>query len=133
VSEVELQTQKWYFAFQVIQVFLITTVTSSASAVASQIVSDPSQVVPLLSKNLPKASNFYIAYFILFGVANASLYLFSAMGLVGALILSKFDKTPRKKYMRWVTFLEPSWGAEYPKWTNMGVIAIGKCICTKCM
>lgn len=124
MSEVELQTQKWYFAFQVIQVFLITTFTSSASAVAGKIVSDPAQVVPLLSKNLPKASNFYIAYFILFGVANASLYLFSAMGLVGALILSKFDKTPRKKYTRWVTFLEPSWGAEYPKWTNMGVIAI---------
>jgi hypothetical protein len=70
LSEVELQTQSWYFAFQVIQVFLITTFTSSATAVASQIVSNPAQAVPLLSKNLPKASNFYIAYFILYGVAT---------------------------------------------------------------
>jgi hypothetical protein len=123
-SEVELQTQSWYFAFQVIQVFLVTTFTSGATAVASQIVSNPAQAVPLLSKNLPKASNFYIAYFVLYGVANAARYLFSLIGLLGILILSKLDKTPRKKYMRYVSLMEPSWGAEYPKWTNLGVIAI---------
>jgi len=26
--------------------------------------------------------------------------------------------------MRYVSLMEPSWGAEYPKWTNLGVIAI---------
>ncbi|KAI4926700.1 hypothetical protein J4E85_006995 [Alternaria conjuncta] len=124
LSEVEQQTQTWYFAFQVIQVFLITTFTSSATAVASQIVSNPASAVSLLSKNLPKASNFYISYFILYGLANAARYLFNLMGLVGVFILSKFAKTPRKKYMRYVSFTEPSWGAEYPKWTNLGVIAI---------
>jgi signal recognition particle receptor subunit alpha len=46
------------------------------------------------------------------------------MGLVNVFILSKFAKTPRKKYMRYVAFTEPSWGAEYPKWTNLGVIAL---------
>jgi hypothetical protein len=124
VSEVEQETQKWYFAFQVIQVFLITTFTSGATAVASQIVSDPTSAVSLLAKNLPKASNFYISYFILYGLANASRYLFNLMGLVGIFILSKLAKTPRKKYMRYISFTEPSWGAEYPKWTNLGVIAI---------
>jgi signal recognition particle receptor subunit alpha len=92
--------------------------------VASQIVSNPSSAITLLSKNLPKASNFYISYFILYGLANASRYLFNLMGLVGVFILSKFAKTPRKKYMRYVSFTEPSWGAEYPKWTNLGVIAL---------
>ncbi|KAF9701399.1 hypothetical protein EKO04_000452 [Ascochyta lentis] len=124
ISEVEQQCQKWYFAFQVIQVFLITTFTSGAAAVASQIVTDPTQAVPLLSKNLPKASNFYISYFILYGLANAARYLFNLIGLLGAVILSRFAKTPRKKYMRCIAFTEPSWGAEYPKWTNLGVIAI---------
>jgi hypothetical protein len=57
-------------------------------------------------------------------VANASRYLFSLVGLLGILVLSKLDKTPRKKYMRYVSLMEPSWGAEYPKWTNLGVIAI---------
>lgn len=107
-----------------IQVFLITTFTSGAAAVASQIVSDPKQAVSLLSQNLPKASNFYISYFILYGVANAARYLFNVVGLLGAVVLSKFAKTPRKKYMRYIAFTEPSWGAEYPKWTNLGVIAI---------
>jgi hypothetical protein len=128
ISQVEQQTQKWYFAFQVIQVFLITTFTSAAAAVASQIVSDPESAVSLLSKNLPKASNFYISYFILFGLAISSKYLFNLMGLVGVFILSKFAKTPRKKYNRYMAFTEPSWGAEYPKWTNLGVIAISYAI-----
>ncbi|KAH6637380.1 hypothetical protein C7974DRAFT_432319 [Boeremia exigua] len=123
-SDVEQQCQKWYFAFQVIQVFLVTTFTSGAAAVASQIVTDPTQAVPLLSQNLPKASNFYISYFILYGVANAARYLFNLIGLLGAVVLSKFAKTPRKKYLRYIKFTEPSWGAEYPKWTNLGVIAI---------
>ena len=124
LSEVEQQCQKWYFAFQVIQLFLTTTFTSGAAAVASQIVTQPTLAVELLSKDLPKASNFYISYFILYCLANAARYLFNLMGLVGALVLSKFAKTPRKKYMRYVAFTEPSWGAEYPKWTNLGVIAI---------
>ncbi|EUC35641.1 hypothetical protein COCCADRAFT_90306 [Bipolaris zeicola 26-R-13] len=124
ISQVEQQTQKWYFAFQVVQVFLITTFTSAAAAVASQIVSDPKSAVGLLSKNLPKASNFYISYFILFGLAISSKHLFNIGGLVGVVILSKFAKTPRKKYNRYVALGEPSWGAEYPKWTNLGVIAI---------
>lgn len=124
LSEVEEQCQKWYFAFQVIQVFLITTFTSGASAVASQIVSDPTQAVSLLSQNLPKASNFYISYFILYGVANAARYLFNMIGLLKAVVLSKLAKTPRKKYEHYIAFSEPSWGAEYPKWTNLGVIAL---------
>jgi hypothetical protein len=124
LSEVELQTQTWYFAFQVIQVFLITTFTSGAAAVASQIVSNPAQAVPLLSKNLPKASNFYISYFILYGVAQSALYLLQPMGLVTVFILSKFAKTPRKKYEKYMQLAAPAWGSEYPKWTNLGVIAI---------
>lgn len=68
LSQVELKTQSWYFAFQVIQVFLITTFTSGAATVASQIVSDPTGAVQLLAQNLPKASNFYISYFVLYGV-----------------------------------------------------------------
>ena len=78
----------------------------------------------LLSENLPKASNFYISYFILYGLANAARYLFNLIGLLKAVVLSKFAKTPRKKYMRYIAFSEPSWGSEYPKWTNLGVIAI---------
>lgn len=70
-GSVALRVQSWYFPFQVIQVFLVTTFASGASSVASQIVQNPSSAVTLLAKNLPKASNFYIAYFILFGKSQS--------------------------------------------------------------
>ncbi|TIA07139.1 DUF221-domain-containing protein, partial [Aureobasidium pullulans] len=63
-SAVELRTQAWYFSFQVVDVFLVTTFSSGAAAVAKQIVDDPSSAPMLLASNLPLASNFYTAYFV---------------------------------------------------------------------
>ncbi|KAF1966178.1 DUF221-domain-containing protein [Bimuria novae-zelandiae CBS 107.79] len=128
LSEIKQQTQTWYFAFQVNQVFLITTFTSGATAVASQIVSDPTQAVPLLAQNLPKASNFYISYLVFFGVAQVVNYLFKIGGIIGVFILNKLAGTPRKKYDKWMALSAPSWGSEDPKWTNLGVIAISYAI-----
>lgn len=82
----------------------------------------------LLAQNLPKASNFYISYFVLFGVAQSAKYLINIGGLVGIFILSKFASTPRKKYDRWMALTAPSFGSEYPMWTNLGVIAISYAI-----
>lgn len=123
LSQVELQTQKWYFWFQVIQVFLVTTFTSGASSVAAQIVSNPSSAPALLAENLPKASNFYLSFFIVYGLGQASMQVLA----VGSLAMVEFvgpflDKTPRKKYNRWFNLAGLGWGSEYPKWTNLGVI-----------
>jgi hypothetical protein len=117
--------QSWYFAFQVVQVFLITTVTSSASAVTTQILQNPSSAPGLLATNLPKASNFYISYFILFGLMQAALQLLNIVPLLMYLLLGKFlDKTPRKKYNRFINLPGIGWGSTYPKFTLLGVIAI---------
>ena len=125
LAVVELKTQSWYFIFQVIQVFLITTFTSAASSVASQIVSDPTSAVSLLATNLPKASNFYISYFILQGLMIFALQLLNAAPLIMISLVSKFtDKTPRKLYNRWMQLVGIGWGSEYPKFTNMGVIML---------
>lgn len=125
LSAVELKTQGWYFAFQVIQVFLMTTFTSGASAVAAQIVQNPGSAPGLLAENLPKASNFYISYFILYGLAQAASMLLNIVALLLYILLGKFlDKTPRKMYNRWMNLAGIGWGSEYPKWTNLGVIAL---------
>lgn len=125
LSAVELKTQSWYFIFQVVQVFLVTTFTSGASAVVSQIIDDPTAAPGLLAENLPKASNFYISYFILYGLAQASAQLLNIVALLLYVVLgSFFDKTPRKMYTRWMKLSGLGWGSEYPKWTNLGVIAI---------
>jgi calcium permeable stress-gated cation channel len=120
---VQLRTQSWYFAFEVIQVFLITTFTSGAASVATQIIEAPTQAPLLLARNLPKASNFYISYFILFGLATAAMQLLNIMPLLFIAILGKvLDKTPRKMYNRYVSLSGIGWGTFYPKFLNLGVI-----------
>lgn len=124
-GSVQMKVQGWYFPFQVIQVFLITTFASGASSVVTTIINNPSQAPTLLARNLPKASNFYISYFILFGLMTTAMQLLNVVPLLFVLILSKIlDTTPRKMFNRYVSIGGLGWGAIYPKFTNLGVIAL---------
>lgn len=125
LSTVELRTQNFYFAFLVIHVFLITTFTSAASAVVTSIIQNPSSALDLLAKNLPKASNFYISYFILQGLTISSGALLQIVGLLLSRILGKFlDSTPRKIYKRWANLSGLGWGTVFPIYTNLCVIGM---------
>ncbi|KAF2186168.1 DUF221-domain-containing protein [Zopfia rhizophila CBS 207.26] len=126
LSQVELQTQSWYFAFQVIQVFLITTFASAATSVVNEVIKNPGSVLTLLSENLPKASNFYINYFILFGLSAFAGTLLNIGGFVTVVLLGRIlpGKTPRKIFQKLVNLSAPMWGSEFPKWVNLGVIAL---------
>lgn len=122
-ARVELFSQNAHFCFQVIQVFLVTTITSAASAATSQIIKDPLSAKDLLAKNLPKASNFYLSFFLFQGLVLSSIavikiMLFHAYKAVRAM----FDKTPRKLYRRWAEVNGLSWGNVFPVFTNMAVI-----------
>ncbi|GAB7366130.1 hypothetical protein MBLNU230_g7692t1 [Neophaeotheca triangularis] len=124
-ARVQLKIQQWYFPFCVIQVFLITTFSSGAAAVAQDIVNDPTSAPTLLANNLPKASNFYISYFILQGLMVAALQFLNIVPLLFVLVLGKIlDKTPRKMYNRYVTLGGIGWGPFYAKFANFGVIAL---------
>ncbi|KAI0840894.1 DUF221-domain-containing protein [Hypoxylon sp. FL0890] len=125
LSRVELFTQNAYFAFQLIQVFLVSTVTSSASAVVTQIMNDPQSTTTILSENLPKASNFYISYFIVQGLGVASGVLSQVVGFVIFTIMYKFlAGTPRALYKKWANLSAISWGSVLPVYTNIAVISI---------
>jgi calcium permeable stress-gated cation channel len=114
-SAIELRTQAFYFWFQVIQVFIVTTLTSAASAAVPTIIKNPGSVTSLLAENLPKASNFYIDYFILQGLTFSSGALLQIVGLIVYKILSKIlGSTPRKQYARWATLSDVGWGTVYP-------------------
>jgi hypothetical protein len=120
---VELKTQTWYMAFQVIQVFLVTTFSSGAASSAAQIVSNPGSATTLLAENLPKASNFYISYFILQGLGIAAGDLLNIGALVMLTVVGKFlDKSPRKMFKRFITLSGLGWGSIYPKFGNLGII-----------
>jgi hypothetical protein len=122
-ARVELFTQNAYFAFQVIQVFLITTMTSSASTVGKQIADNPGSVTSILAENLPKSSNFYISYFIVQGLTVASSVLSQVVGFIIFRILYKYlASTPRAMYNKWAHLSAISWGSVLPVYTTITVI-----------
>ncbi|GAB7355665.1 hypothetical protein MBLNU459_g6375t2 [Dothideomycetes sp. NU459] len=124
-SAVELKTQSWYFAFQVVDVFLVTTFSSGASAVAKQIVQNPATAPTLLASNLPKASNFYTAYFVVTMLQQSAMTVLNVAPLLFALVLGKIlDKTPRKVYNRYTSLIGLGWGSVYPAYAMLGCIAI---------
>ena len=114
-SAIELRTQSFYFWFQVIQVFIVTTLTSAASAAVPTIIKNPGSVTSLLAENLPKASDFYIDYFILQGLTFSSGALLQIVGLILYKVLGKLlGSTPRKQYNQWATLSDLGWGTVYP-------------------
>ncbi|KAJ5051484.1 uncharacterized protein L3040_001260 [Drepanopeziza brunnea f. sp. 'multigermtubi'] len=122
---VELKCQSWYMAFQVIQVFLVMTFSSGAASTVTAIINDPGSATTLLAENLPKASNFFISYIIVIGLGVAAGNLLNIGALVGFTVLGKFlDKSPRKIFKRYITLAGLGWGSLYPKFGNLGVIAL---------
>lgn len=136
--------QNWYFIFLVIQVFLVTTITSAASAAATQIIKEPMSIANLLAENLPKASNFYISYMLLQvnhisslaqrrysqrppvqGLSVSSSIVLQFAALILYKILGFFlDNTPRKKWQRWASLGDPGIGSLFPFYTNFCVIGL---------
>lgn len=124
-SAVELRTQAWYFSFQVVDVFLVTTFASGAAAVAKQIVAMPASAPQLLASNLPRASNFYTAYFVVTMLNQAAMLVLNIAPLLFVAVLGKFlDTTPRKVYNRYVNLIGLGWGSVYPAFAMLGVISI---------
>lgn len=125
-SQIELKTQSWYFVFQVVQVFLVATLSSAITSVIDDILKQPGMVLSLLAENLPKASNFYISYFVLLGLSSAAGTLLNIGGFVVVVLLGRIlpGKTPRKIFDQLTKLSAPAWGSEFPKWCNLGVIAI---------
>jgi hypothetical protein len=125
LSLIELRCHETFFWFQIVQVFLVTTLTSAASAAVPQVIKDPGSVTSLLAKNLPLSSNFYISYFILQGLVFSSGQLLRITGLIVFNALSRLlDNTPRKMYTRWSSLSSVGWGTTFPIIEMMTVISI---------
>jgi hypothetical protein len=125
IPQAELKTQAWYFVFQVFQVFLVTTFSSGAAAVATKIAEDPRETPRLLAEALPKASNFYLTYFILQGTASAASTVLNYSDLFEYLFYEYFwDKTPREKFQTYAQMKGTPWASWYPKFTNFLVISL---------
>lgn len=120
LSMIELFVLKSYFIFQVVQVFLVTTLTAAISASLTKILEDPWSVRNLLSESLPKASNFYVSYLVLQGLAMSATRVVHLPSLHRAVFAS--GKTPRMISTRWHRLKSIHWGSDFPLFANMGVI-----------
>ena len=123
-AAVELRTQNFYFAFQVVQVFLVATLASAATAVVPAIISNPLSAANLLATYLPRAYSVYVSYFIVQGLTFCSGALLQIVGLILFRVFGKLlDSTPRKMYKRWTTLSGLGWGTVFPLYELM--VAIG--------
>ena len=122
-SDVEYTVQNSYFAFQVVQAFIVTTLSSAASSAVVTIIQHPTDIPTLLSTSIPRAANFYLSYITLQGLAVFAGTLVSISGLiVTPLLVRILGSTPRKIWQRWNQLSGVGWGTLYPIYANMMVI-----------
>ncbi|KAK6465600.1 hypothetical protein DFJ63DRAFT_282912 [Scheffersomyces coipomensis] len=125
VQQVEGYCQSWYYAFIVVNSFLIITLTSAAASSVTSIIQDPTSALHLLANKLPKAANFYLSYFCLQGLVGPVAMLFQLVALILAQFLGKIlDSTPRAKWNRWNTLGQPGWSTTYPGYELYMVITL---------
>ncbi|KAF5701493.1 RSN1 [Fusarium mundagurra] len=125
LSQAELFTQKAHFVFQVLQVFLVQTLSNSFISSLVAVLRSPNNVFSILSSSVPTASNFYISFFIVQGLSIATGVVTQLFGFIMFTLSSKLtSKTPRMIYDKWTTFRTISLGGLMPIYTNMAVISI---------
>ncbi|KJZ75460.1 hypothetical protein HIM_05156 [Hirsutella minnesotensis 3608] len=121
---VELFVQKAYFAFQVVQVFLVTTLTSAASAAFTDILQNPLKAKDVLATNLPMASNFYLSYILIQCIASSGTNIMQLFSIIRHYALSRLSTVPRSQHQTWRRLRPTRWGGVFPVFANMGVIAL---------
>ena len=113
-----------YFWFYLIQVFIVTTLSSGVTSAATKLVENPASIAILLATSLPQASNFYLCYITVQGFQGVAQTLLQIFPLILYWIKGGFANTPRSKFHRWIDLRNPNIGSLYPVYTVMLIIAI---------
>ncbi|KAI5952439.1 PHM7 [Candida jiufengensis] len=125
VQQVNEYCQSWFYAFQIVNVFLAIALGSSAASVAQEIVKDPGSAMQQLSQRFPPSVNFYYSYLCLQGLTISSGVLLQLVPLILSKILGRvLDSTPRQKWVRWNTLGQPGFQVLYPNFQLLTVIAL---------
>ena len=69
----QMRTFSRYYAFQIINVFLVTTISGSVLDSLEEIIEDPSSALETLGESLPSVSGFFCSYVIIKALAGSSL------------------------------------------------------------
>lgn len=128
-GELELDLQHWYFAFLLVQQFLVVTILSSITVVFKQLIDQPTSIPILLATNLPKAATFFIQYIAIKAFTFCGNSFLRIDQLIMRLTVHKFvDKTPRQIFGRLTTLLTLKLGSVYPVYSVYASIGIAYCI-----
>lgn len=93
----KLRVQSLYFWFLVVNVFLVTALSSSILSSIQAIIDDPSSALDLLGESIPASSTFFINYILLESLVGPAVELLQISRLVVQPLMIKLGiaKTPR--------------------------------------
>ena len=121
---IETSVQVYYFVFLFIQVFLVVSLSTSIATLIEQLSSTIELVPTLLAMNIPKASNYFFSYIIIYTLGTIIVSLMNIGSLISVGIVSPlFDRSPRQKWNRQKALSLKRWGTFLPGFTN--VVCIG--------
>jgi len=97
---VEATIQSYYFAFLFIQIFLVASFSASITTVFEKLKAHLESIPVILVQNLPKASNYFFSYLIIYTSATVTSTLPFAKRMMTAILSPLLDKTPRQVWTR---------------------------------
>ena len=124
---VELSVQKYYFFFLFVQLFVVVSIASAATALLGIFhnINNISSVPNLLAQNIPRASNYFFSYMLLQALSVSAGALVQIGSLISWFILAPIlDTTARDKFKRQTSLSEMQWGTFFPVYTNLACIGL---------
>ncbi|KAK4949474.1 hypothetical protein LTR10_012092 [Elasticomyces elasticus] len=124
-SRREVVTQGFYFTFLIIELVLVTSISSGLLAVIPVIANNPTLITQTLATNLPKAANYFFNYLIIqaLGFSGSALFQYLRILFI-TLIWPWFSQTPRQEAWLQITIPHQMWANVFSLWTNFAVIGV---------
>lgn len=124
-SRREVVTQGFYFTFLIIELVLVTSISSGLLAVIPVIANNPVQITSTLATNLPKAANYFFNYLIIQALGFSGSALFQYLRLLFVtFIWPWYSQTPREEAWFQITIPHQMWANVIALWTNFAVIGL---------
>ena len=109
-SRRELITQAFYFTFVLIELVLVTSISSGLIATIAAILDNPVSIVSTLANDLPRASNYFFNYLIVQALGFSGSLLFQYLRILFiTLIWPWFTQTPREEAWLQTTIPHQMW------------------------
>ncbi|KAJ9653610.1 hypothetical protein H2198_007234 [Neophaeococcomyces mojaviensis] len=116
LSEIQIETQKYYTIFLFIQLFVTPSIASGLIPTAFEVLNKGITELPrILALNLPLSGNYYLSYMLIQSILLAAFTIFRLQPLIKLCWRSRQTMTPRQRLFAKNDLLFPTyWGEIYP-------------------